>query len=256
MPITRPLLGVAGVVLTVLLGACSGQTPVVEVSSARVTAPVGDGATARQVDAEADTQSSPAPEPTAQSNAQDRAAGVLQAEVPDVGDGEFVTAPGTAAAPNPSGRVKSVAVQVEGGLPADPETAADFVLTTLNDPRGWPSDGWSFSRTDDLAEADIVVLLASPQTSADLCRPLVTGGKLSCREGRRAIITWYRWVKGSTDYGQDRTGYRQYVVNHEVGHALGHGHVGCPGAGRPAPVMMQQTKGLKSCAPNPWVEPA
>ena len=39
------------------------------------------------------------------------------------------------------------------------------------------------------------------------------------------------------------------MVNHEVGHTFGHGHVGCPAGGEPAPVMMQQTEGVAPCAP-------
>jgi hypothetical protein len=46
--------------------------------------------------------------------------------------------------------------------------------------------------------------------------------------------------------------YRAYLVNHEVGHRLGHGHSHCHGAGRPAPVMMQQSKGIGACTANPW----
>ncbi|WP_435818523.1 DUF3152 domain-containing protein, partial [Amycolatopsis coloradensis] len=29
----------------------------------------------------------------------------------------------------------------------------------------------------------------------------------------------------------DLLAYHRYAVNHEVGHALGHGHVGCPESG-------------------------
>jgi hypothetical protein len=214
---------------------------------------VGDGAT-------------PAPSPDAEGEADDttmsvgdpvdadHAAGVLSSVVPEAGTGELTVVPGSSQPPG-SGRRIDVAVSVEGGLDVDPARFAEFVMSTLNDPRGWTHDDWTFARTDDEAAADVIVVLASPSTSAAMCRPLVTGGRLSCREGRRTILTWYRWVNGTQDYGEDRTAYRTYVVNHEVGHFLGHGHQQCPGRGELAPVMMQQTKGLKGCLPNPWPYP-
>jgi hypothetical protein len=127
------------------------------------------------------------------------------------------------------------------------------VLDTLNDPRSWSRDGVTFARTD--GAADFAVMLASPQTSEQLCRPLVTLGQVSCRAGSHAVINHYRWVVGQPDYGRDRTGYRQYVINHEVGHVFGQVHVGCPGPGLPAPVMQQQTLGMQGCTPNPWPYP-
>jgi hypothetical protein len=182
--------------------------------------------------------------------AADRAAGVLTSAVPQRGRGSFARVPGTVAAPG-RGRVYRVRVEVEKGLDVDGEAFADFALATLNDDRSWGHGGKAtFSRT--AGAADIRIVLASPETSAGLCSPLITYGELSCSRGSAAILTLARWVRAIPDYGSDRTGYRRYLVNHEVGHVLGHGHVSCPGRGRPAPVMMQQTKGLRGCLPNSW----
>jgi len=180
-------------------------------------------------------------------------AGIRSPGVPDVGTGVVDVVPGTVAAPDPAARVVQVRVGVEGGLPVDGTAFASFVMSTLNDGRSWAGEGKSFARTD--GEADVEVVLASPRTSAAMCRPLDTGGTLSCHNDGRAVITYYRWANGSDDYAADLTGYRQYVVNHEVGHYLGHGHVACPAAGQLAPVMMQQTKGIGACVTNPWPFP-
>ena len=186
-------------------------------------------------------------------SAADRRAGIESRRVVDRLSGRLVTVRGGSKAPG-EGRVVRIKVQVERGLPVDGEVFARFVTDTLNDPRSWGHDGSrTFARTD--GAYDVRVVLASPQTSRAMCRPLETLGRLSCRNGDAAVLTYYRWVNAIPDYGRDRTGYRHYVVNHEVGHALGRGHVSCPGRGAPAPVMMQQTKGLKGCEPNPWPFP-
>jgi hypothetical protein len=181
-------------------------------------------------------------------------AGLLSAKFISSGSGKLITVPGNISAPSSRGRLVRVKVQVEKGLNVNRLRFAAFVLNTLNDPRSWGHGGTRrFSRVD--GDYDIRVVLASPNTSARMCRPLRTFGRLSCHSRDASILTIYRWVKAIPDYGSDRTAYRHYVVNHEVGHALGKGHEYCPGKGRLAPVMQQQTKGLQGCRVNPWPYP-
>jgi hypothetical protein len=174
----------------------------------------------------------------------------LRVDVP--GTGVFAVVPGHDKGPGP-GPVRTVRVEIEAGVPVDPVSFAGFVMDTLNDSRSWGHGGsMTFARTS--GPAQIVVRLASPDTSAALCRPLITGGRLSCSEGQYAILTSYRWFSGESEF-DSLTQYRHYVVNHEVGHVLGHGHLHCPGPGRLAPVMQQQTKGVAPCEPNAWPFP-
>jgi hypothetical protein len=77
----------------------------------------------------------------------------------------------------------------------------------------------------------------------------------------RVVLNVARWVRGSTAYVGDLNAYRIYMINHEDGHALGHQHAHqCLPDGL-APVMMQQTFGLRSaatgrlCEANPWPYP-
>jgi hypothetical protein len=92
----------------------------------------------------------------------------------------------------------------------------------------------------------------TPKTTDRLCAPYLTRGEVSCQNGNRVVLNAKRWLLGADAYGSDLTNYRRYLVNHEFGHALGKHHVDCPGPGRLAPVMMQQTKGLGTCRKNPW----
>jgi hypothetical protein len=194
----------------------------------------------------------PAPRLPKGLTAKDVRAGLLSASFPQRGTGRLKVVACDEKARG-KGRVVRVRVEVEGGLKVDGDAFAAFALATLNDERSWARDGYRFVRTD--GRADVRLVLASPETSAAMCRPLRTFGRLSCHAGDATVLTVYRWVKAIPEYGKDRTGYRQYLVNHEVGHALGHGHVSCPGAGRRAPTMMQQTKGLNGCRPNSWPYP-
>lgn len=141
-------------------------------------------------------------------------------------------------------------VEVERGLPFDGREFAAEVHRTLNDPRGWGR----FRRVDG-PPVRVRVALSSPRLTDHECLPLRTGGDLSCWNGSRSVINARRWAEGVPQYEGDLAAYRRYLINHEVGHALGHRHVSCPGRGRPAPVMMQQSKSLGGCRPNPWPYP-
>ncbi len=159
-----------------------------------------------------------------------------------------------------SGPLQRFVVEVEDGIQVDGPTFAAAVEATLADPRSWGNGGArSFQRVG-AAEAagrryDFKVALVSPGSMETYCPGVGTGGYTSCRYGERAVINLARWQTAVPDYQGDVATYRQYVVNHEVGHALGNGHRPCPGPGQLAPVMQQQTLGLDGCAKNAWPFP-
>lgn len=170
------------------------------------------------------------------------------------GSGELVVVPGTSA-PSGGGTRTTYVVEVESGLGVDARAFASAVEATLADPRSWGAGGRRAMQRLDRRDADLRITLASPVTVRRLCAPLDTGGYFSCANGDRAVVNVARWLLGAPSYAGHLEEYRAYVVNHEVGHALGLAHARCPGAGRTAPVMLQQTKGLDGCTRGPWPYP-
>ncbi|OFE16967.1 hypothetical protein BA895_18520 [Humibacillus sp. DSM 29435] len=156
------------------------------------------------------------------------------------------------------GREVSYTVETEGGLGVDATDYASAVVANLTDPRGWQSrDKVRFVNVSPAQAAagtkpDLRITLASPDTTDRLCAPLETRGQVSCHNGIRVVLNARRWLLGADAYGKDVASYRIYLVNHEVGHGIGHGHLQCAGKGKPAPVMMQQTYGLDGCTAWPW----
>ncbi|WP_338403764.1 DUF3152 domain-containing protein [Cellulosimicrobium arenosum] len=203
----------------------------------------------------------PAPDPTPSpvepaAPTPEPGSGLLGTDVVEDLGGELVVVGAAADAPGDAA-TRSVRVEVEDGLPVDGDVFADAVLATLNDPRGWSSgDGVTFSRTAG-ADPSIRVVLASPATVDRLCAPLETEGTYSCGNAVDgvAVLNFERWVVGAPDFGDDVATYRQYLVNHEVGHVLGHSHESCPGEGEVAPVMVQQSISTEGCLPNGWPSP-
>jgi hypothetical protein len=167
----------------------------------------------------------------------------LMASVPDAG-----AIAGT-------GRRWRYTVEVEPGLGIDPDAFAAEVRAALTDDRSWARTR-TLEQVDDPAQARIRVVLATPDTVDELCGRvgLATAGIYSCWNGRFAALNSWRWEFGADGF-PDITTYRNYLVNHEFGHGLGYGHVGCPAAGALAPVMMQQSKRLGGCVANGWPYP-
>jgi hypothetical protein len=180
------------------------------------------------------------------------------------GNGEFQAVPGYRKAPG-KGRLIRYRIDVEKGIGLDPALFADAVHKTLNDPRSWAGRGAMAFERIATGEPEFVVTLASPGTTAKWCAKSgldTTVDNVSCDSAstERVMINAFRWAQGSETFGPKAMhAYRQMLINHEVGHRLGNGHVNCRTPGALAPVMQQQTKSLEidgvKCRPNPWVHP-
>ncbi|MUT88718.1 DUF3152 domain-containing protein [Streptomyces sp. Z38] len=178
------------------------------------------------------------------------------------GTGTFYAVKGIRKAPG-KGRKVTYRVDVERGLDLDGALFAEAVHRTLNDRRSWAHDGLAFERIE-TGDAEFVITLASPETTADWCAKSgldTTEDNVSCDSAatERVMINAYRWAQGAETYGDKMFAYRQMLINHEIGHRLGHNHVTCDKDGDLAPVMQQQTKFLEyggiSCRPNAWPYP-
>jgi hypothetical protein len=160
-----------------------------------------------------------------------------------------------------SGPLHRFTVELEAGVTADGAAFAAAVERTLSDPRSWGHGGQASFQRIDSGVPDFRVTLTSSLTVRTLCGydlPYET----SCYNGdlARVVINDARWERGAVAYQGNLALYRLYVINHEVGHALGNEHVQCPHNGALAPVMMQQTLGVTTagvgtCRPNPFPFP-
>ncbi|ASU85191.1 DUF3152 domain-containing protein [Nocardiopsis gilva YIM 90087] len=242
----------AGVSLIVIDDRTSGHEDGVETTASTPAAPSPS----------AGTDGSPgerraAADDGAEDSGEDEDAPVLLRSVEDEvkdASGDLKVVPGTSDVAG-KGPLKRYMVEVEKGLPGDPEDFAAAVDQVLSDKRSWIADGAVSMQRVDSGPVDFRVTLAAPDTVDSLCAPLRTMGYVSCHQGERSVINQNRWVSGVKHFDDDLETYRTYVINHEVGHALGKGHVPCPGRGETAPVMQQQTFGLDGCEANGWPNP-
>lgn len=184
------------------------------------------------------------------------------------GKGTFRTLPGHGPVVG-RGHLWRYSIDVENGITGiDLAHFQRMVVTVLGDHRSWSGHGVAVQRVD-RGPIDFHVTLFSSLTIRKTCGYTIpvetscylTSGQASGIDVNRVALNDARWVRGDAAYVGDPETYRLYMINHEVGHALGHMHAHQCLPGGLAPVMMQQTIGLRSaatgaiCQPNPWPYP-
>ncbi len=177
------------------------------------------------------------------------------------------------------GHLFSYTVEIEDGVDTGAlggdEAVAKMVEATLSNPKSWTHDPKFGFRRVDSGDPDFRISLTSRQTTKTACGFEIPIDS-SCYNGDlgRVVLSEVRWVRGAPAFEGDIGSYRQYQINHEVGHAIGyHEHQPCEADGGLAPVMMQQTFGTrnndiaaldpqgvvpmdgKKCRFNPWPYP-
>ena len=148
-------------------------------------------------------------------------------------------------------RVVRYQIETRGHITTSVREFARQAKETFSDARGWRGSGIEFRRVARGGAFSLVLSAAGLLPSfSSVCSVM-----WSCRVGRFVVINQERWKHASPAWNAANLALRDYrhmVVNHETGHWLGLGHAGCPGRGRLAPVMMQQSKGLGGCRFNPF----
>lgn len=204
--------------------------------------------------------------------------------VTEQGKGHWHVVPGKGPVIGSDGKRYRYTVEVEDGI--DPaqyggdKAFSKLVDQILGNPKSWTGDGQvRMQRVQ--KRPDFRISLTTPKTDhkSKYCGYTIKYESSCYRESTdRVVINLARWVRGAQAFSGDMFTYREYAINHEVGHALGNHHVGCKHDGGLAPVMMQQTFGVSNdyvakvnkvdptnrtavpanhltCAPNAWPNP-
>ena len=222
----------------------------------------------------APTNSLPNPDPKLYSAALESAALPPGGDFTVEGAKKWAVVPGTGAPTNGSNVVKYT-VEVEEGVQVVGGAAgfASDVDTILRDPRSWIGNGKHGFQRVDSGKPDLRISLTSQMTTRQVCGwQIQFEGSCFTPKDNRVTINVARWVRGAVSYQGALVEYKQYVVNHEVGHGIGYEHRPCQESGALAPVMMQQSWGVsndylatlgtdrvttdgKVCRPNAWPYP-
>ncbi|WP_091627511.1 DUF3152 domain-containing protein [Micromonospora peucetia] len=185
----------------------------------------------------------------------------LPGPVPSAGRGSFGYDDRAGPVLGDAGTLRRYRVAVESGADEDAGEFGAAVELALTGPGSWVDGGLRLQQVRAASRHDFTVYLATARTAGQMCAAggvnIRVGGQpyTSCRAPGKVIINLDRWRLSVPHFVSAKVPlsvYRTYVVNHEVGHQLGHRHERCPGKGRVAPVMMQQTLFLDGCVANPW----
>ncbi|WP_143965677.1 DUF3152 domain-containing protein [Gordonia zhaorongruii] len=194
------------------------------------------------------------------------------------GEEVYRTIRGTGPKLGTSNHVYTYTVEVERGI--DPvqysgdAAFAKLVDATLANKRSWIGDGKVSFRRVASGNPDLRISMSSANTARELCGYQIKL-QASCYypPDNRVVLNQARWVRGATAFEGDDLTYRQYLINHEVGHGIGYeAHRPCEKNGELAPIMMQQTFGTANseimaldqqmkanrsyvCKPNAWPFP-
>lgn len=196
------------------------------------------------------------------------------------GAGTWRVIPGTTAKVGEgTAREFTYTVEIEDGVDTvgfgGDDSLARMVDSTLSNPKSWTNDSRFAFRRIDSGDPDFRISLTSQMTIREACGYSIELETSCYNPGLgRVLLNEPRWVRGAISFQGDIGSYRQYLINHEVGHAIGyHDHQPCETEGGLAPVMMQQSFGTVnhdihrldpagvvpdnavSCRFNPWPYP-
>lgn len=149
--------------------------------------------------------------------------------------------------------VRTYCTAVRGVSPSVLAELNGKLAATYADARGW-NDGGRIVFQHVSSGCQYTVWMSAPSQMTSF--GAICDAFYNCQVGTNVIMNYDRWKSATPPWnktGRNLEDYHVLMINHETGHRLGFlDNPACPAAGKPAPVMMQQSISLKGCAFNIW----